>query len=567
MVLTIGIAVVFTAGLFAAPSSQPATTGGPATVLWAGSGGEIETYTWFKQMLSDLNIKVQWTGDLNLALAMTAPETLPDMLWVGPDIWESIVKSELALDLTPYIAAGRELESLALPQYSAMTQLLRELAGGASKNLYFLSPMVGMGSPGGSIQDSRGYLVRWDYYKEIGCPPITNDADFLNVLRQMQARHPTTKTGKPTYAIGVEPGLGDLGGYRAAFTAAKVDPWSRKGAFATSLKDGHLINGYSNVSESQYWLDMKFYNSVYRAGLFDPDTFTMPYDQYNAKVADGVYMGLYFRSTALIETERDIDPNTLADYFSVPSVGAVVNADTVQPLGVFPATGVWVPKTSKNKEAVLRMLNWLYTPKNMRLIYSGVQGTHWDYDASGKPYITALGLQMRQTPALWAAEGWDKDMLMLGLTNATTYTADGYPFDLALAQEYRVTVLSPVQADMARYYNVSYPMQAAYNLSVAGQTLNFSNGYGRSVGGLVSLSTDQNRVITELNDILTRAMPNLIQARDDAAFAQIQRQVLADLTASGEAALWNWYSAEYSRIEAIVKPLYNQVKASLQGQK
>jgi hypothetical protein len=38
----------------------------------------------------------------------------------------------------------------------------------------------------------RGYVVRWDYYKELGYPPINNEDDYLSVLQQMHENHPFT---------------------------------------------------------------------------------------------------------------------------------------------------------------------------------------------------------------------------------------------------------------------------------------------------------------------------------------------------------------------------------------
>jgi hypothetical protein len=67
----------------------------------------------------------------------------------------------------------------------------------------------------GGIYNARGYLLRWDYYKEIGAPAINNDDDYIAAIKAMQAKHPLSRSGKKTYDIGVEKNLGDMGGYRA----------------------------------------------------------------------------------------------------------------------------------------------------------------------------------------------------------------------------------------------------------------------------------------------------------------------------------------------------------------
>jgi hypothetical protein len=55
-------------------------------------------------------------------------------------------------------------------------------------------------------------------------------------------------------------------------------------------------------------------------------------------------------------------------------------------------------------------------------------------------------------------------------------------------------------------------------------------------------------------------MPRLIQASSDAEFLQIQNQVLADARAAGEDTVWQWVTAEYSRLEKIIYPLFLEAK-------
>lgn len=64
------------------------------------------------------------------------------------------------------------------------------------EGFYFFPQKIGYNGVGYSNSAyNRGYIVRWDYYKELGYPPINNEEDYLNVLLQMHANHPCAEEG------------------------------------------------------------------------------------------------------------------------------------------------------------------------------------------------------------------------------------------------------------------------------------------------------------------------------------------------------------------------------------
>jgi len=73
-----------------------------------------------------------------------------------------------------------------------------------------------------------------------------------------------------------------------------------------------------------------------------------------------------------------------------------------------------------------------------------------------------------------------------------------------------------------------------------------------------SRPTDVNRIIEKINDILYRAIPELVMAKDKAEFAAIQAQVLKDLADAGEAEAWAWIQEEYAKASAVVRPIFEQ---------
>jgi hypothetical protein len=404
-------------------------------------------------------------------------------------------------------------------------------------------------------------MPRWDYYKEIGAPPINNDDDYIAVLKAMQAKHPTTKTGKKTYAIAVEFNLGDMGGYRAATTRTDIalNVWSFSGTrYATDVYTGKPVNGYTNLERSHYWADMHFYNKIYREGLFDPDIFSMNGDAYGAKLADGVYMADYYRQDNLYNAEVKTDPQSMAYYIPVPSTAAYAYANKPTALGGFPQEGRMIPKTTKHVEKALEVLNFLYDPDNVRIRYWGDKGVYWDYDAGGKPYIFPKALEDRvASPVL---PGLDDARYNQMPWRATAIHPDGAYYDLINEKEYKGLGLIPPLQDFCAYYGITYPAEAQYNLFKQGKVKDMSNDDGSNITGYMAMPTDIRRTSEAVKESFERAMPRLVQSNTDAEFLHIQNEVLAAAKAAGEDTVWQWITTEFNRLEKIITPLYEQVK-------
>lgn len=109
------------------------------------------------------------------------------------------------------------MPNLRSPLYANTIKLQQTLFPTEDNGVYFICPAVGIWNAKGGDGQYRGYIVRWDYYKEIGAPEINNDEDYLNALLKMYENHPVNENGKPNYPMGVYGNLKNMGGYRASF--------------------------------------------------------------------------------------------------------------------------------------------------------------------------------------------------------------------------------------------------------------------------------------------------------------------------------------------------------------
>jgi ABC-type glycerol-3-phosphate transport system substrate-binding protein len=527
------------------------------------SGQGSSDYLWVKKLEQDLNVKIDWITNMddetyNLALASG---DLPDIITNNRNALDRVVNNGIARELTPLI--DQYLPSLKRPEYASMIQVSKEFAGGPDKKLFVLFDEVGLTAAKGGRINGRGLIMRWDYFKEIGAPELKNDNDIFDAIVAMHKNHPATKSGRRSYGMGVERSLLDMGGYRASFTTPlRLSPWTITNTkYSADVITNVLHNGYTETDHSHYWTDMRFYNRLHRAGLFDPDSFSMNRDEYDTKVADGAYMALYYRNSSLSNTETKIDPQTKADFIAIHSPGIVAYSDKLLPFG---NDMTYVPRNTKNWEKAVAVLNWLWDPDNIRLVYSGEKGVHWDYDGNGVPYVFDSVIQLReQDPAAWTRTGYGNGFITGGMEGG--FHPDGAYYSLFEMDANRGRGHTAAVQDFMNHYGLSYPTEGAYKLVKAGVIPDYSQDYSQHIGTFITpaLPMDIRRIIDSCNEIILRGMPRLIMANSDAEFNREQQQVLTDLRAANEQTAWEWVSKEYNSRARIIEPLFNQARAVL----
>jgi hypothetical protein len=410
---------------------------------------------------------------------------------------------------------------------------------------------------GGTTQP-RGYSVRWDWYKEIGCPEINSDEDYINVLAQMVANHPTTETGEKVYAYGIPSDLFNYWYQRAAFAKPSfLNYWTYDGyLYMDGLDDNVLYNGYTNLERSAYWQDMTFMYELNKLGLFDMDSFTQNVDEFKAKVTSQRYASTYMPMGELYNATAADKPDTLAGYTVVPSSNALVFADKCHLAGYFPDKYTCISTKSDNVDAALAFIDALHNLDIQRMLSCGIEGTHWDYDTNGVPTMSQETIDMLKENGD-AAKTSGIGIIPLKFSQNSTLCEDGYQIYLRDSEELRSQNLTILNQDISNYYGVSYPSQAFMKLVDAGVTIDHKTNYSQTVAiAREEMPADIARILTKCNDIYYNAMPELIMAKDDAEFAAIQAEIIEKVGSVGEATAWEWCSKTHQSARDIIKPIY-----------
>lgn len=544
-----------------APSADKGS-GEPDVVSFGdGIGYQREPCGWWETeiaaaILERANVAIDYVlldGD-KYALELASGELQDVMYTADSTKVKEIIDSELALDLLP--VADKYFPNLLNEEYAQYVGLVKMMSG--KDKLYFIPEHVGKELPGGGVELARGYYVRWDWYKEIGCPEINSDDDFIAAMEQMVANHPTTEDGKKVYGIGLSDSLTNWY-YHAVFTNIKCNPWTFQSyLYQQSAVTGELLNGYMDVENSSFWSSMEFYNKLWNKGLLDPDSFTMTSDDVSVKHAAGQYAACpNGKHSKLYDTMKETDPNTLAGYASVPSKNQLVFADNPNPSGWYPSFTVYIYSKSQNWEPALRMWNEVFDLDTQREVYCGQEGKYWNY-VDGVPTLTdeavAIYAGTSETSNETIGLGGSGPFVVL---QTSEYHTDGYLLDLFDSAEMRALGMTPLQKDVAEYYGVTVPAEAGYKYVESGDTVDWSNTYGTELlaGAMTAIPTDISRILEKCNDILYRNIADLVMAETQEEFEALRASILEELTAADEASAWAWCSAEFDKAIETIKPI------------
>ncbi len=492
---------------------------------------------------------------------------LPDIVATDNNL-ATILDNGVALNADPYLEeyVPNFITGKTRLAYEVFKQLLNDGDG-----FYFFPQKIGYNGVGNSNKPyNRGYIVRWDYYKELGYPPINSEDDYLNVLLQMHANHPFTEDGYPTYLYGTT----NFQGYATAFRSEiSLDYWAAY-KYQNNIFTNEIFDGYTDPEHSMFWTSMEWYNKLYRAGKengsFDLETFTQTSEQYDAKCARGQYLGLVNGKSSLYSEKVKTDPDTLAGYATVPTAAANQYTNVYQLLGNGSKYMWFISANSPHKEQALRLFNYMCDPYFLRDAMMGEQGVTWDYDAEGVPRMTEYGSSQF---AEYAAGNPPADNYYYQWGSYSDISScwpvlrdnvlhpDGYPLDFAtISREYEIAAMTDnISRDICEYYDVELPSDAWYKEG----GLDFRNDCGEAITSCMSsLNPEQLRILSEAESLLNDINVDLCLAETDDEFNSIREDTIRALIEMGEPEVFTIYKQKWDTAADVIVPLVRQTQIS-----
>lgn len=215
-----------------------------------------------------------------------------DIVQIADANIEGVLKGKHAVNLLDYKNIAPNIFS---DDMNYRNTIMQNFKSDGDDTQYFVTPHVVTDNAEknyGSVIPT-GYVVRWDLYKQIGCPEINNDDDYIEALKAMKEIYPKTEDGLETYAMSAY-NDSDLHTYFFKGCLGEGYVNLEDGLYVQDAKTNDLVVDVYDKDEdvkTPFWSGVEFYNKLYREGLLDPDNFITQGEDLTEKYTKGQYLG------------------------------------------------------------------------------------------------------------------------------------------------------------------------------------------------------------------------------------------------------------------------------------
>ncbi len=255
--------------------------------------------------------------------------------------------------------------------------------------LYYTQPvdMASLGNlPDTKPGSTRQLFVRSDLLEEQGWPYICKASDWVEFFKTAKANHPTTEDGLELFV--------DFCGAESwgpsTLRDSNAERWN-----SIYFYDYFTYTMQDSWETEQQYESYKFWNTLYREGLLDPECFIDKFDQVEAKGKTTQLMAEWYGMPGAINASLIADGKEQYTYVRMPFV---TDCRVDAPLAVFPSdwgmmdsgyAAAMITTNCKNPERLLSMIDYLYTEEGYLLSNWGVEGVDYYFDPeTGKPDAT-----------------------------------------------------------------------------------------------------------------------------------------------------------------------------------
>jgi len=396
---------------------------------------------------------------------------------------------------------------------------------------------------------SEAWVIRWDLYKELGYPDVTNYDEFLELMKAMLELEPENPDGRKNYGLGffLAEGWGSLMIDRSMMFE---QGYSNMGIYAiyvntvTNKVEPRLTN-----PDSVFWRSMEFLNKAYRMGILDPESATLQYQTYLDKEATKRYvaapcnwMAGGANRTLMQESEGDkgympilVEPNP-------NGVWSITNLEAGNQAVAYISTNCEVP------ERVVQLLDYCATEEGMHLLYNGVEGTDWEVQ-DGTPVIIGEYLESvinRENIIMesginkytWQLGVYSNPLNKNGYFNHFTMNTPGLP-------------VNPIITDYKEHYDISFVQEKFVEFP------KYTYDYGFQAAIITSPNTEPDQINNNVNNYVNSNIIKLIFLDDEAEFMESKDEAISKLKDMGADILVEYCANLYDEFNEKLESMIN----------
>lgn len=463
----------------------------------------------------------------------------------GQLVSQRLIEGALVQPLDDLIAAhGQDIQENA----AAMLNFSKEFGSYGKNQIYFVRSNTGDFETLAAKNRPYNYgiapFIRWDYYEELGSPAVTNEDEFLDLLRQMQDKHPKNDQGQDAYAMSLT--LTDLWNINTFYGLCNGVGYV--GGYYTNRDVNDKIVSNALKPDDALWRTLSYYNKAQRLGILDPESFTQKGENVTEKATTNrlFYTENSWNNYNTILAESDGETAGFEPlYEAFPTVygGDEGNFGWNYQIGI--------SSKSENPEAAMKWINYLYNWDGARLRRNGIEGVHWNY-VDGIPTV-AEDVIANNGDETWNKEnGLDSYGNYTGFATCITHP-DGYPVDLRMMPEYLKKKNLPIDTKFSEKYGAEYPGGVPDKLTGENGKVHF--WLSDAVNIMPPMPDNLIRIRSKGDDILLKAAPKMILAESEEAFHQQRDETIKQLENIGIQQVIDWAIAEFEKAQTSLETL------------
>lgn len=462
--------------------------------------GGIQTDPIAEQIKKETGVTMDVTiNDNDKTQAMVASGDLYDVNVLGSlEYVEPLIKTGALSAMDDYL----QYAPILTENFQQLLDYSRDYLSAGTGKVYVLPARANSEELPVSV-DQNGTFMRWDYYKEAGMPEINSIDDYLELLADIQEKHPTTEDGKKVYGVS---SFVDWGAY--CYTEYSILTKVKGIMSCGELQSYNLsdLSYYDLYDDNNLWWQNAELNwKANQMGLLDPETYVQNHDALVQKLTEGRVL-----TSPVYWEVKNLPLESNQKFVDIPFADTAEFTSWVtrnSPLGY--AERMWFLSSNMDDtkmKAALRLLNWLYSPEGNRVIVNGVEGGAWNLNEDGEAELTEEAIE-----ALTSADAssfkdsyfMDKYTGLRGLEGTVAY--NGLVMDLASQNDIVKLTLSDAEKEYCDHFGVEVPLDVFVNRE------NQSNCNKAHTSLMTTdIPTDVSRITTSVLNYMMQEVPNLV---------------------------------------------------------
>ena len=322
-----------------------------------------------QELMKKANVKIEFElapssdSSERFNLVMADSDNLPDVIVYKPDT------------LFKYTEAFEPLDELIKKDVPNLQKLIdddkeiRKFITGIDGSIYVL-PMLS------AEKVSQVYFARQDWIDKLGIKQPESTDDFYNMLKAIKTGDPNGNGKADEVPFVTRSGKSGLMPIVEAF-GIKEEFFVDNNKIAYGATDPRMKDA------------LTYLNKLYSEGLIDQEYLTVDLKQWQAKITNetaGVTFDWLSRIDQFNTTMQSINKNALFKAIIPPAADGVKPGISYQLTKVRDNGAAAISKSSKNKDAIMRLFNYIYSDEGTMLVNFGIKDKHYYLDSDGIPH-------------------------------------------------------------------------------------------------------------------------------------------------------------------------------------